>query len=243
MTIVYWFVFVGAFEVSSMILILFRVGQDAVFHLLGVGNVAYVAHLAGYAFGFAIGMACLFGRLLPREPYDMLALIEQRRRRRQFKKMTKRDGFQPWEHAKPGEAPKAMTKPSTPEQQALMERRAGISAAIAAHDLPSAARRYVELLEDHPDQVMGQPQQLDLANQLMSEGWYDKAAAAYELFLGTYKAYADRHQIQLILGLIHARYLDQPERAKALLAEAQPKLEGEEKDLAESALAELESEA
>ncbi len=240
-TIVYWFFFIGAFEVSSMLLILFRVAQDAVFQMLDIGNVAYVAHLAGYGFGFAAGMLLLIGRLLPREPYDMLALIEHRRRRGQFRKLTGKGGFSPWvsgkasRHARPAAEP----EPVTPEQKALMERRGKISAAIAAHDLPTAARRYVELIEDHPEQVMSQQAQLDLANQLMADGWYDKAAAAYELFLKTYPAYSQKQQVQLILGLIHARYLDQPDRAKALLTEARPKLDGEEKTLAESALAEL----
>jgi len=240
-TIVYWFFFIGAFEVSSMLLILFRVAQDAVFQVLGIGNVAYMAHLAGYAFGFAAGMLLLLGRLLPREPYDMLALIEHRRRRQQFRKLTDKGGYSPWESGKPARRAKAEPPAdvTTPEQKALMDRRARISAALAAHDLPTAARRYVELIEDHPDQVMSQQAQLDIANQLMADGWYDKAAAAYELFLKTYPAYRQKQQVQLILGLIHARYLDQPDRAKALLNEAMPKLEGEEKTLAESALAEL----
>lgn len=239
-TIIYWFFFIGAFEVSSMLLILFRVAQDVVFQVLGIGNVAYMAHLAGYGFGFAVGMGLLLGRLLPREPYDMLALIQQKRRREQFRRLTRGGSYQPWDHAKAG-APASRTgaEPVTPEQTALMERRGRISAAINNHDLPTAARRYVELIEDHPDQVMAQQTQLDLANQLMADGWYDRAAAAYELFLKAYPTYTQRQQVQLILGLIHARYLEQPDRAKTLLTEALPRLDGEEKALAEQALAEL----
>ncbi len=240
-TIVYWFWIVGAFEVSSMVLILFRVGQDALFHVLGVGNVAYVAHLAGYAFGFTIGMALLVGRLLPREQYDMLALIEQRRRREGFRKLTRREGYQPWDHTRPGVPPTTAAPAPTAKETALMAKRAVIAEALAAHDLPTAARRYIELLETHPGQVMGQQQQLDIANQLMADGWYDHAANAYELFLTTYKLYPERRHIQLIVGLIHARYLDQPDRARTFLTEALPHLENDEKQLAESALNELDN--
>src|SRR5690606_12485309 len=71
-TIVYFFFIIGAFEVSSMVLIFFRVVTDLVFHFLGIGDVAYMAHLAGYGFGFVIALGLLLGRMLPREPYDLL---------------------------------------------------------------------------------------------------------------------------------------------------------------------------
>lgn len=242
-TIVYWFIVIGAFEVSSMVLILFRVAQDILFEFSGVGNVAYVAHLAGYAFGFAVCMLLLLGRVLDREPYDMLALIEQRRRRASFQKMT-RDGFHPWDLAAAkgkgkGASGQKAAAPATPADTALIERRSRITAAIADHDLPAAARRYVELIEDHPDQVMSQDHQLDIANQLFSAEWYDKAAAAYELFLDAYRSYSQREHIQLVLGLTYARYLERPDRAKALLDEALTRLRGDDKALAEKVRAEI----
>ncbi len=239
-TIVYWLIFFGAFEVSSMLLILFRVAQDAMFQVWGASGVAYLAHLAGYAYGFAIGMGLLMGRILPREPYDMLALIERRRRRAQFTRMT-RQGYRPWEHGKPGDPPgKSAKAPPVTEQEArLMKARAAISAALTDHDMPKAASLYVDLLQEDSEQVMGQQQQLDIANQLMSEGSYAAAAGAYQLFLVTYKNYADRQQVQLILGLIFARYLDQRQRAKELLNQAVPRLHGDELTLAKQVLDEI----
>ncbi len=238
-TIVYWFIVPGAFEVSSMLLILFQVAQDAMFQLGGIGNTAYLAHLAGYACGFAVGMGLLMSRILPREPYDMLSLIEHRRRRAQFNKLSKQ-GYRPWEHNKPRDLSGQGDAPVVTEQEAsIMQARSAISAALNGHDQPKAADLYVDLLNLHPEQVMGQQQQLDIASQLMSEGRYEDSASAYQLFLVTYKGYADRQQVQLILGLIFARYLDQRQRAKELLTEAIPRLHGEDLTLAKQVLSEI----
>lgn len=236
-TIVYWFFFIGHFEISSMLLILFRMAQDLFFQFAGYGSTAYMAHLTGYAIGFIVGMGLLVGRLLPREPYDMLALIEQKRRRSQFQRMT-RSGYQPWASGAPGGAAAAQ-EPISPEHEAMMDRRGRITEAFDRHDAPAAARLYTELLQSDPDQVLSQQHQLDVANQLMSEGRYDAAATAYELFLKHYPRYPQRHHVMLILGLIYGRYLDNPARAKELLEGAQPHLSSEDQRLARSVLEEL----
>ncbi|MEM1446153.1 MAG: rhomboid family intramembrane serine protease [Planctomycetota bacterium] len=242
-TIFYWFVFIiDSFVVSAIVLILFRVAQDFIFNLAGIGNVAYMAHLAGYAFGFSAGMAVLLLRLLPGEPYDMLTLIEQKRRRAAFKRQSK-SGYSPWETPRPGrgEAPPKAGEAGelTDEQRDLMQRRSAISKSIAEHDLPGAADAYAKLLDEHPTQVLPQPQQLDVANQLMADRKHAVAARAYELFLDRYRAYADKPQIQLILGLIYTRYLNQPDRARELLSAAVDRLDGNEQQLAKETLAEL----
>ncbi len=241
-TIIYWFIFIGAFEISSIYLILFQIAQNIFFQLRGGGGVAYAAHLAGYLYGFLVGMSLLWSRLLPREPYDMLSMIEQRRRRAKFTALT-RGGFQPWEAGKSGasshaggEAPKL-----TAEQQRLAEMRSGVSAALADHNMPVAAGAYVKLLELDSKQVMNQQQQLDIANQLASDGQYDAAARAYELFLSTYGKYAQREQIELMLGLIYARYLSRGQRALELLRNALPRLHDDsQKQLAQRMLTEIE---
>ncbi|MBB6429844.1 rhomboid family intramembrane serine protease [Algisphaera agarilytica] len=241
-TIAYWLlIFFGSFVISSMVLILFRVVLDLVFHFSGYGNTAYVAHLAGYLYGFIIGMAMLLTRLLPREPYDLLALIEQKRRRSQFKRLAA-EGFKPWEHEQAAdtshtEAGSAAAVPApSPMDQDLMQRRGEVSKAAADQDMALAAERYTALLENHPRQVMPQTTQLDLANQLMAEGRYDTAARAYELFLDTYRDYGQQSQIKLILGLIYARYLRQPDRARELLKAARSSLSSSEQALADQAL-------
>ncbi len=243
-TLGYWIIIVfDTFVVSAIVLILFRVAQDFIFNFSGIGGVAYMAHLAGYAYGFSAGMAVLMLRLVDREPYDMLTLLEQKRRRSQFKRLSQKDGYHPWDTARPGKG-EAPPKPGdagelTDEQRDLMERRAVISKAVAAHDLPGAAAAYAALLEQYPDQVMPQQTQLDLANQLMAEQKHAVAARAYELLLSKFHTYTDAAQVKLILGLIYARYLDEPGRARELLTEATPRLVGDERQLAEKVLSDL----
>ena len=44
----------------------------------GVQQVAYEAHIAGMIFGFTVAMGLLGTGLLPRQPFDFLALLKGR---------------------------------------------------------------------------------------------------------------------------------------------------------------------
>jgi membrane associated rhomboid family serine protease len=237
-TVVVWFFIITFLELPSLLVILFYVGWNVFSQFLGGGgNVAYTAHLAGYLYGFALGMGLLLSRLLSREPYDMLSLIEQKRRQAKFRRAT-RSGESPWQGqiGEPGGEP---APAPTAEEQALMERRQEINRALQQGRSSDAGALYAQLLEEHPDQVMSEQQQLDLANQLMSEGRYQAAAAAYELFLRHYPAHRHVQQVRLILGLIYARYLGRKERARELLGQAVDQLQGEDQALARQVMTEI----
>ncbi len=247
-TIFYWFfIYMDTFQVSSFLLIGFQIVQNLVFHFAGAAGVAYIAHLGGYGYGFVIGMALLKMRLLPREPYDLLTMLEHRRRRAQFRAMT-REGYRPWEgpaptptpaHGSPGKRKKGGKAASEPDPR-IFELRSQIAQAAGRHDMPHAATLYAELLEADPNQVLAQQTQLDVANQMMSQGHHELAAQAYEMFLKAYHAYPQREQVQLILGLIYARYLKRPDRAAELLAAALTRLhDPEQKALAQRTLDEI----
>lgn len=222
-TVFYWFFYIGTFEISSLLLILLQIIQNLFFELIGSRGVAYVAHLSGYAFGFAIGMGLLGLRVLPREPFDLLAMLERRKRRAEFRKMT-RDGFQPWAHPKDGPSRAGNPPPTTAHEMRVMDMRAKVNRLISDRDLPAAARAYAELIDLDPGQVLGRQQQVDLASQLMTMGKHDAAARAYELFLHTYRSDAQREEIELILGLLYTRYLDRRQRARELLTPLAEKL-------------------
>ena len=66
--------------------------------------------------------------------------------------------------------------------------------------------------------------QLDIANQLFSDGQYPAAADAYELYLRTYPKADQIQNVELILGIVYARYLNRYDRAKEVLTMALPKL-------------------
>ena len=69
-TILVWAIFAFWFQVPAMILIVFKIilWDNIVapsFNQAAASNVAYSAHLGGYAFGFAIATALLAFRVLP----------------------------------------------------------------------------------------------------------------------------------------------------------------------------------
>ena len=105
--------------------------------------------------------------------------------------------------------------------------RAEISEAIAHHNLERAAALYLELRRLDPQQVLSRQAQLDVANQLNSQQLYPDAAEAYEAFLRTYPKFEQIEQVELLLGIIYARYLQQYDRAKGLLVKAIARLHGE----------------
>ncbi|MCE9592380.1 MAG: rhomboid family intramembrane serine protease [Planctomycetes bacterium] len=240
-TMLYWFFIPGTFEVSGVVLILFQIATNFVLWGAGEGSVAYAAHLAGYIFGFFVGMTLLWVRVLPREPYDMLALWEQKRRREQFRNLT-RQGYRPWEHEP--EAGVVLAADGTPSAGSadprVIELRARIAADVTAHRLDAAAAAYEELLAIAPNAVLAQQQQIDVANQLMAVGKFHSAAQAYELFLTSYRADPHRDQVELILGVLCARYLDRKDRGKELLAAALLRLQDpQQRQLAQSVLGEI----
>lgn len=237
-TIVYWFVFIGAFEVPSMYLILFNFFQDVFFQFGGFGHVAYLAHISGSLFGVAVGMTLLFTRVLPREPYDFLAMIDRWNRRRQLRSMASR-GYSPW-MGSPGGVESRRDKSLKPEQQQIMELRADIQRAIEAHQPHRALDAYERLIEVDARQALSRQVQLDLANYAMNEGRYELAAIAYERFLAAYESDSFRPQVEMMLALLYIRYLDAPERARPLLVSAASRsMEPEKRQLAQDLLAEI----
>jgi outer membrane protein assembly factor BamD (BamD/ComL family) len=128
------------------------------------------------------------------------------------------------------------------EAKQLMELRAQISQAWSEHDLATAATMYERLMGEQGTQVMPRQQQLDIANKLTETGRHESAARAYELYLGTYKADAQREEVELILALIYTRYLQRRQRARELIAQAMSRLhEPHQRQLAQMLLSEIEA--
>ena len=237
-SIFYWiFLLIGRFEIPSMYLILFSFGRDLFFQIIDVGGVAYVAHLSGNIFGFVVGMGLLAARILPRDLYDFMALVSRWRRRQQLRSVT-RGGYSPWlgKAAEPG----PVADPPSAEQQEHMALRSRVADALAGQRPEQAVELYEQLLEQDPAAVLPRQTQLDLANYAMSDSRYPIAGRAYELFLATYPRDEYRTQVELILGLIYARYLDDPDRARPLLSGAADKLtDPKQRQTALDALAEM----
>ena len=238
-TILYFFFIIGVFEIPSLYLILFCFAQDLFFQFVGGGQVAYLAHISGSVYGFALGMALLATRILPREPYDFLALVHRWNRRRQFRALTS-GGYQPWAGEVGGKVLADKSSALSPEQEQVLKQRARVMQALADNQPDGALREYQGLLELADDQVLPRDNQLDLANYAMSDGQYRAAAHAYEGFLRTYPRDSFKEEIHLILGLIYGRYLNQRDQAAPHLQIAAEKHDDRaRRDIARQMLEEL----
>ncbi len=241
------FFFIGIFSVPSLWFIAFYFAIDVLRQsssLLGggEGNVAYTAHIAGYIYGFGTGFLLLATSVLKREEFDVFFVFTQARRRAAFRAASRQGPAGMWESAQ-ADTGKRLARQQTragskdPKQTQLAELRDRINLLISDGDLPAAARTYQKLLSESPDKAgaaLSERSQLDVASQLYSQEEYADAATAYELLLASYPSSAKTAEVRLILGLIYARKLDRPTRARELIEQAKTRL----RDASQTALAE-----
>ena len=245
------FLIIGVFAVPSLWFIGFYFVIDLLRQtagLLGGGGhrVAYMAHLAGYVYGFALAFALLATGVLPRGEFDVFFLFKQARRRAAFRATGRRQVGGLWESAPANTAKqiaehaKRSPKSMSPVQGEEAAARAEIAHLITARDLPAAAAKYARLLGGAKELVFSEGAQLDLANQLHAEGEYELAARAYELLLKHHPACAKGPEVKLMLAVIYTRRVVQLKRARELIEQARPKLsDTDHKALADQLMAEM----
>ena len=218
--VLYWLFFLGTFEVSAWVFIGLKLIFIDNFLARGTG-VAYDAHVAGYLFGIISTLLLLHFNFLPASQFDMWAMINRWKRRKEFHSAAK-SGFGSDDNARKAEV---KVKDVDPEKAAQIDKlRNELFEFAGAGDLNSASDIYLKLLEIDPEHVLPQQRHLDISNKLMQQGKYEYAATAYELFLKRFVRYQFIEQVQLMLGLLYARYLDNPGRARELLEKAREKL-------------------
>lgn len=237
-TFIYFWFIIGTFEIPAMLVVLFYFMKDLFFLGMNVGNVAYTAHLAGNVGGFVVAMLLLWPRLLPREPYDLFSLWTHKRRRNKFRKLAN-EGYQAWEGKAHRPGKKGPAGEMTEKDKQVMEQRQAISRAINSHDLQEASRLYNAMVDQHGEQALSQRHQFEVANHLAGQDEHALAARAYAILLNTYPQHTERAHVQLMLGLINARYLNRPDQARPLLQEASQRLHGDDAALARQLLSEL----
>lgn len=244
------FFLIGAYNIPSLWFIGFFFALDVVkqvFGLLGSteGHVAYAAHIAGYLYGFGTAFLLLATRVVKREEFDVFYLFKQARRRAAFRAAAGSGPAGPWESGSADTAKrlaKQQTKsaPISTDVPEVVAARAEITRLVDDHQLHEAAARYLDLLDEHPEAVLPERVQLDVANQLYSDGEHFHASLAYELLLHHYPRRDRAAEVRLLLGIIFARHLNQPDRARQFLEEAATALhEPEQKSLARRLLDEL----
>ncbi len=189
-TMLVWMIFVFTFQVPAMILIVFKmilwdnIISPEIEGGAAASNVAFSAHLGGYAFGFAVAMGLLALRILPRNQFDMLALWDRWRRRSGIEVPFAQSA--PY-MARPVRAEELDSRPLADVPLTPIESlREEIADRLAAHDVSGAVGSYLRLLSLDEQQVLARPQQLEIANCLAQARRYREAAAAYEAFLAAY---------------------------------------------------------
>ena len=246
-TVLFWFLYLlMPIELSSLIFLLFQFGWnlwmslDASLTGTAAGGVAYAAHSSGYVYGIAVAAILLATRVLPRDEYDLLRLLQQSRRRSAYRRMVAR-GFDPFGVGRAGQGPppppsskriQARAVESAPSDSATareIELRRGIAGACTRHNMTEATALYLQLVQIADNAVLSQSNQLDVANQLMAEEQYAAAADAYERLLKHYPALEHAGDIHLMLGIAYGRYLHQPKAARPHLQEAVERLRDENK--------------
>jgi len=227
-TVFYWLLFfIGTLEISALYFIGFKlIFWDNVLER-GLPNVAYDAHLSGYAFGVLAMIGALAAGLVGSTSFDLWAMIKQRNRRRRYRDAVA-SGYDPFagrtitKQIKVKEIKK--TAAEKQQEEKIRQLRNEISSWIDERNLPAAAKTYLELIELDSEQIPPRQYLLDIANQLASESKHAQAAEAYEKFLARYGNYEYVEQVELMLGLLYSRYLDQPELALKHLQAAAKKL-------------------
>jgi membrane associated rhomboid family serine protease len=219
---IYFFFFIGFFELPSLLIITAKiiVWDNLVMpSMSGPDNVAYSAHLVGYAFGLTATLLLLLLRALPRDHFDLLALIKRWHQRHTFAEAMRDPSAQA--AAKYGRVARPVTladaqraTPTDAQTDQITAVRTRISDCIADGDLAGAAERYQELLAVDDQQVLPRRQQLDVCNQLYADAGAMQAAAGYEKFLRHYSHAPEASEVRLLLGIIYARDLEQYEAAE-----------------------------
>jgi membrane associated rhomboid family serine protease len=225
-TVLYWFFFIGMVEVPALYFILLKMIIIDNVIARYTPQVAYDAHLAGYAFGIAAMLGMLGIGLISTNNFDLFAMLRQWNRRRRYRDAVS-SGYDPFTGRTENKRIKVKEVKSPAEQQKdekSKELRNEINKRIAQRNLPAATELYLELMSHDSQQILTKQHLLDIANQLAGDNKPAESAQAYEQFLTHYSNYEYAEQVELMLGILYCRYLDKPNLAIKYLEAAAKKL-------------------
>jgi len=233
--IFYFFILIGVTQIPAWWFIAFAVAKDVVMTGLGMtGNVATLAHIGGYLLGMGVSAGLLASGVLKPEMYDLFSMAKRAKRRAEFRaaaELSQRRGE--------GVAPTTARAGRASAADELSAARMELARAVSVNDWARAEAAMVPVLEraggpKAAASLTPKPQQ-ELANALFALGRHAQAADAYETFLAAHATDAGALRVRLMLALTCARYLAQPARAKAVLAEVKstPQTEDEKALLAQ----------
>lgn len=222
-TVLYWFFFIGMIEVPALYFILLKMIIIDNVIARYTPQVAYDAHLSGYAFGIAAMLGMLGTRLIGTSNFDLWAMIKRWNRRRLYRDAVS-SGYDPFTGRTKNKRTKAKSPAEQQKDEKSKELRGEISKRITERNLPAATGLYLELMSHDSQQLLPKQNLLDIANQLAGDNKPAESAQAYEQFLSRYSNYEYAEQVQLMLGILYCRYLNKPTLAIKYLEAASKKL-------------------
>jgi len=211
-----WLLGLGVVHVPAWWLIGFSIVWNLVAQGIGTdGGVAHLAHLGGYAFGFACAFTLLALRVFPREPYDLFTVFRQAHRRRQFRAVNT-EAARPRPEAAAAKAPEL-----TRSIDELAERRAEVSRLIAGDEDAAASEAYLKLVRDYAHRpgptTLSRTAQFRVAAYLFQNDLAAEAAEAYERFLEAYPGDREAEAVRVLLARLWGGRLGRAEEARAML--------------------------
>jgi len=221
-TVLYWFFFIGTIEVPALYFIGLKMILIDNVIAASTPHVAYDAHLAGYAFGIVAIVAMLATGLVSTSDFDLWAMIKRWNRRRSYRDAVA-GGYDPFAvrvRAKPIKDRDVKAPAEKQKEEKTEELRNEISRRMLERNLAGAVELYLELMVLDSGQILPRQQLLDIANRLAGDNKPAQAAQAYEQFLAHYGNYEYAQEVQLMLGLLYSRYLNQPAPALKYLRAA-----------------------
>lgn len=226
-TVLFWFFFIGTWEIPALYLILLKMILFDNIIARHSPFVAYEAHLTGYAMGVVSVVLLLATGLIAGSSFDLWSMMKRWNRRRRYRDVVS-GGYDPFSGRTKTKRIRVREIIKTPAQKEKEEQavrlRGEISERLAQRNLPAATAIYLELMQLDSEQILPRQQLLDIANQLAGDSRHAESARAYEQFLAHYGNYEYIEQIELMLGILYSRYLKQPEAAVKHLRAAADKL-------------------
>jgi len=224
-TIVYWFFIIGTMEIPALYLIIIKMIFIDNIISRSAANVAYDAHLGGYAFGIVAILLLRALNLLHEDQLDLWSMLKQWNRRRVYKDIVA-ESTDPFagKISKKIEVKEVKTEAETQSEEKVSSLRQEILSRITQGNIGAAADLYLDLIKENVAQPLPRQALLDISNQFMSAGKWTDAAAAYEKFLSFYGVSEYSGQVLLMLGIIYGRYLPDAKKALEYLKKAVDKL-------------------
>jgi len=171
-------------------------------------------------------LGMLAAGLISTSNFDLWAMLKRWNRRRQYRDAVS-SGYDPFTGRTETRRIKVKEVKSPAEQQKdekSQELRNEINKRMLERNLPAAAVLYLELMNHDSEQLLPRQYLLDIANQLAGDNKHTESARAYEQFLTHYGNYEYAEQVELMLGILYCRYLNQPKQAIKYLEAAAKKL-------------------